>query len=191
MAVFRRLKAKQYSSPPTPPASTFFKSTVPSSLLTKAEAKIVDSIKDDSPLAATASQRQQENSKKKEAKAKAKDAKHAKKKAKAQAKKAKAQAKKAKAQAKKKAKAQAKQSSSVEEEEGEENAEEEEEEIDEEIYEEIADEKVERGKRRHRCTSSAYHNAEKAAMEAGMSPDTSKKIARTAYKKAAMKFDQL
>ena len=180
MKVFRRLKAKQYSSPPTPPAHTFFKKT---SLLTKSDVKILDSIKDDSPLAATASQKQQQNAKKTEAKKKAKDAKQAK------------QTKQAKAkQAKAKRAKQAKQTSSEEEQEEEheeENEEEEEKEIDEEIDEEVEDENLERKKKRHRCTSHAYHAAEKAAVGVGNSPESAKKIARAAYKKAAEHWDQL
>ena len=76
-----------------------------------------------------------------------------------------------------------------EEESGEESEEEDVEEPGEEIAVEL--EKLMKKKRRNVCVSDAYHSAEKAAYEAGMSPNTSKKIARTAYKKAASQFDRL
>ena len=75
------------------------------------------------------------------------------------------------------------------EEESGEESEEEEEEADEEVAVQL--QKIYRKKRRNVCVSDAYHNAEKAAAEAGLSPDTAKKIARDAYKKAARQFDRL
>ncbi len=76
-----------------------------------------------------------------------------------------------------------------EEESGEESEEEDVEEPNEEIAVEL--DKIMKKKRRNVCVSDAYHLAEKAAYDAGMSPDTSKKIARAAYKKAASQFDRL
>ena len=200
--MFRRLREKTYSSPPTPPAPSLFKdapakpvstsslSTSMSSVLTEEEKLLLEAMQSDSPVAKDKTQKQQENFKKK--------TKEAKKQAKAQArKKAKSQAKKkAKALAKEKNKAMAKAGEEEEvndEESEEESGEESEEEDVEEPGEEIAVEleKLMKKKRRNVCVSDAYHSAEKAAHEAGMSPNTSKKIARSAYKKAASQFDRL
>ncbi len=201
--MFRRLRKKTYSSPPTPPAPSLFKDapakpvstsslSTPSmsSVLNEEEKLLLEAMQSDSPVAKDKTQKQQENFKKK--------TKEAKKQAKAQAR------KKAKAQAKKKAKALAKEKKAmakaeeeeeeVNEEESEEESGEESEEADvEEPNEEIAVDldKFMKNKRRHVCVSDAYHLAEKAAYDAGMSPDTSKKIARAAYKKAASQFDRL
>jgi hypothetical protein len=202
MAVFRRLREKTYSSPPTPPAPSLFKDAPPnpvstsslsmpsmSSVLNEEEKLLLEAMQSDSPVAKDKTQKQQQNFKKK--------TKEAKKQAKAQAKKkAKAQArKKAKALAKTKKKAMAKEEEEEvneeesEEESGEESEEEDVEEPDEEIAVEL--DKIMKKKRRNVCVSDAYHSAEKAAYDAGMSPDTSKKIARAAYKKAASQFDRL
>ena len=127
-----------------------------SSVLNEEEKLLLEAMQSDSPVAKDKTQKQQQNTKKK--------AKDAKKQAKAQAR------KKAKAQAKKKAKALAKGKKAM--------AKEEEEEVNEEVAVQL--QKIYRKKRRNVCVSDAYHNAEKAATEAGLSPDTCKKIARDA-----------